>query len=78
MPAAKIHWIRDANVGPTVITHCGMEGWHAGTDEYSTVVGDRFEAYKRLNQVTCKRCLKSYERISNAPWGCVRASRMSP
>jgi hypothetical protein len=70
-----IHWIRDANVGPTkVITHCGMEGWREGADEYSMVSGSRFEAHKALRQVDCRRCLKSYERISNGPWGCTRSS----
>lgn len=68
----KIHWIRDANVGPTkVITHCGMEGY-ANRDircEFTNTFGDRFEAYRVLSHVTCYRCLKSAERISNSPWG---------
>lgn len=70
---SMIHWIRDANVGPTkIITHCGMEGWREGADEYSRVQGGRFEASKGLRVVTCKRCLKSAERISKSAWGCDR------
>lgn len=41
-----------------VNTLCGMEGWHEGADEYSTVSGGRFEAYHQRINVTCKRCLK--------------------
>lgn len=74
---AKVHWIRDHETRThpqKVITHCGREGWAHGSDEFSTVSGDRFEAVKSLRAVTCGRCLRSAERISNGPWGCVRAS----
>lgn len=71
----KVHWIRDdnANTHPRkIITHCGIEGWHGGGSEFVTAVSHRFDAVARLNDVNCGRCLKSYERISNGPWGCKR------
>lgn len=76
---ATIHWIRDDCGGhpKRVITHCGREGYAEGSDEFSTYNGDRFEANNALRYTTCKRCLKSAERISNGPWGCVRAHRAS-
>lgn len=75
----KVHWIRDANVGPTkVITHCGKEGWREAIDNEWTDGSNIFEAVKSLRTVTCKRCLKSYERISNGPWGCKRSSAIVP
>lgn len=62
----KIHWIRDANVGPTKITtHCGKEGWKEQiADEYTTG-SNIFEAVKHLRYVTCGRCLKSSKRTSS-------------
>lgn len=71
----KVHWIRDANFGPTKITtHCGRKGWReAIADEYTTG-SNIFEAVKQLRYVTCKRCLKSAERISKSPWGCDRST----
>lgn len=76
---ATIHWIRDDCGGhpKRIITHCGREGFAEGCDEFSTVNGDRFEATNSLRDTSCKRCLKSAERIANGPWGCVRSSRMS-
>lgn len=75
------HWIRDDPMpnngrGRKIITHCGREGYADTADEFVTVKSDRFEAYERLGAVTCKRCLKSAERISKSPWGCKRDSRM--
>lgn len=62
----KVHWIRDANVGPTkVTTHCGMTGWRSSiSDEYETELNRRFEASARLGNVDCKRCVASARRIS--------------
>jgi hypothetical protein len=76
-----IHWIRETDhlSHPKVaITHCGKKGSFEGSDEWTTYDGyeSRFEATESLRQVNCKRCLKSYERISNGPWGCVRSSRI--
>lgn len=68
---ATAHWIRETHDG-WATTHCGRKGHSDGADEFSTVNGNRFEAYSGLREVTCKRCLKSAERISNSSWGCSR------
>ncbi len=70
----KGHWIRDdqPNFHPRkIITHCGMEGWAAGGSEFETDFV-RFNAFPTLKDVTCRRCLRSAERIENSPWGCKR------
>jgi hypothetical protein len=63
---AKVHWIREANVGPTkIVTHCGRVGYHTSmADEYDMVSGDRYEAVKDLSRVTCGVCLRSAKRIT--------------
>ena len=72
----KIHWIRDdqRNVYPRkIITHCGKIGWAESGAEFTD--GDYiFEAIEKPGHATCKRCLKSAERITNSPWGCIRRS----
>lgn len=72
----KIHWIRDnckTEHPRRVITHCGKEGWQETITNEFTDGNYIFEADEGLRTVTCKRCLKSAERISNSPWGCTRS-----
>lgn len=75
----KIHWIRDDNKREhprRIITHCGKEGWEETGQEF-TDGNYIFEAASELNVVSCGRCLKSAERISNSSWGCIRANSLS-
>lgn len=68
MTVNKVHWIRDdqKTVYPRkIITHCGKEGWAEGGDEF-TDGNYIFDAVGSLARVTCGRCLKSAERISNS------------
>lgn len=62
-----VHWIRETRIGcyPHVAaTYCGLHGHEDGTNEWVTVPGNRFEAVEKLRGVTCKRCLKSAQRIA--------------
>lgn len=72
----KIHWIRDDNrlvLPRKITTYCGKEGWAESSNEFTD--GDNiFDAVEGLAGVTCGRCLKSAERISNSPWGVKRRS----
>lgn len=62
-----VHWIRDANtnVHPRrIVTHCGIEAWASNAaDEFDTALCNRIEAAD-LDKTTCKRCLRSYDRIT--------------
>ncbi len=73
----KIHWIRDDRKTEhprRIITHCGKEGWEERIADEFTDGNNIFEAIEKPGRATCKRCLKSAERISKARWGCVRRS----
>jgi len=63
------HWIREQQRGvhpPQVFTHCGRVGWEEGCNEFSTIIGNRFEAFEKLSDVNCKQCLRSADRISRS------------
>lgn len=64
MPLNKIHVVRDRNTStyPNMVkTYCGMEGAKErnSRSEFSTVLGDRFEAYGDAASADCKRCLRA-------------------
>lgn len=62
-----MHWIRDnitAEYPRRIITHCGVEAWADGGDEFTTALCNVIEASVDLRHVRCKRCLASMDRIA--------------
>lgn len=80
MALAKVHMIREARTGSfprTVTTHCGMKGWHESGTEYSTVMGNIFDATNKPKRVTCVRCARAADR-NVEPQSGARAAAAAP
>lgn len=60
----KIHAIKDRDSADQEgITYCGMKGWRGDrlSSEYSTAMGNIFEASVREREVTCARCRRALD-----------------